>query len=188
MPSTACSPLDVCVLYPDLGLKHVNEAAQAMELVGFGMRASANSNPFVVSERHQGKLCRGFYWAAHRSIDSCELRSIAHGLASDKACSVSYFMTITAPVFFSAGLYLALSTVAQRSRSGAGRLPLRPRTIVATFVTIDVVTIALQVVGAALIGVAESSRASGDHLSPPLKRTTSSSPVCPLNVPPFSSS
>jgi len=74
---------------------------------------------------------------------------------------LNYFFIVTAPVFFTAALYLSLS-IAARRRNATSILPIRPRLLVIIFVVIDVVTTALQVLGAAFIGVSESARADGE--------------------------
>lgn len=81
---------------------------------------------------------------------------------------LQYFMIVVAPVFFSAAIYLSLSIIITSHPPSAQALPpkLTPRRILATFVTFDVLTTILQVVGAALIGVAYSKLADGEK--PPL--------------------
>lgn len=76
------------------------------------------------------------------------------------------FLSNQAPVFFSAAQYLCLSILLQKHRSWSKLLPLSGKAIVKTFVIADVLTIILQIVGAALIGVAESNLAEG--MQPPL--------------------
>ncbi len=82
---------------------------------------------------------------------------------------LNYFMIVVAPVFFSASQYYCLSLLLQRHLSYAELLPLSGKAIIAIFVTADVVTIMMQIAGAALVGVAESDRASGKV--PPLTPT-----------------
>lgn len=65
-----------------------------------------------------------------------------------------------APVFFSAGLYYSFSLFVQGPQY-THLLPLSPRLLVGLFVVADVVTIVIQIVGAALIGVGESNLADG---------------------------
>lgn len=74
---------------------------------------------------------------------------------------LNYFMIVVAPVFFSATQYYCLSLLLQRHPSYAKVLPLSGKAIIAIFVTADAVTIVTQIAGAALVGVAESDRASG---------------------------
>ncbi len=74
---------------------------------------------------------------------------------------LNYFMIVVAPVFFSASQYYCLSLLLQRHPSYTSLVPLSGKAIVATFVTADAVTIVMQIAGAALVGVAESDRASG---------------------------
>lgn len=71
-----------------------------------------------------------------------------------------------APVFYTAGIYLVLASVVRASPAFAAASPLRPRALLVLFILADVLTTALQVAGAALIGVAESQRADGEV--PPL--------------------
>jgi len=71
-----------------------------------------------------------------------------------------------APVFYTAGIYLVLASVVRASPAFASASLLRPRALLAIFIVADVLTTALQVAGAALIGVAESQRADGQV--PPL--------------------
>lgn len=77
-------------------------------------------------------------------------------------------MIVVAPVFFSAAIYLSLSIITASDVRAAASLPfgLKPRAILATFVTVDAVTTVLQVAGAALIGVGYSRIADGQ--TPPL--------------------
>lgn len=82
---------------------------------------------------------------------------------------LNYFMIVVAPVFFSASQYYCLSLLLQRHLSYAELLPLSGKAIIAIFVTADLVTIVMQIAGAALVGVAESDRASGKV--PPLTPT-----------------
>ncbi|KAK8869655.1 hypothetical protein IAR55_000223 [Kwoniella newhampshirensis] len=74
-----------------------------------------------------------------------------------------YFLIVVAPVLFTAAIYLSL-TLAVNNLPGAGRLlVISPRKVLAFFVTADVLTTILQIIGAALIGSSESARVSGKH-------------------------
>ncbi|KAL8825198.1 MAG: hypothetical protein Q9170_007884, partial [Blastenia crenularia] len=82
---------------------------------------------------------------------------------------VQYFFIVCAPVFLSAAIYTTLTSLvgalAGGNREVARRLsPLRlsKRTILAMFITSDVLATIVQVAGAALIGSAESNRKSPD--------------------------
>jgi hypothetical protein len=63
---------------------------------------------------------------------------------------------VVAPVFFAAAIYTVLSILI----NAAGRVyaPLRPKWILWIFITCDVVATVVQILGAALIGVAASNR------------------------------
>ncbi|ORY89820.1 RTA1 like protein-domain-containing protein [Leucosporidium creatinivorum] len=80
---------------------------------------------------------------------------------------VQYFLIVVAPVFFSAAFYLALSLAIRRLSYGYGHalLSFSPRIFVSIFIGADVVTTIIQITGAALIGVSESSSVRGR--SPP---------------------
>lgn len=68
---------------------------------------------------------------------------------------LNYFFVVTAPVFLAAALYTVLPALAARLGPSAS---LRPALVFGFFVTSDVVAIAAQVAGAALIGVSQSRR------------------------------
>ncbi|KAL9057659.1 MAG: hypothetical protein Q9206_002256 [Seirophora lacunosa] len=80
---------------------------------------------------------------------------------------VQYFFIVCAPVFLSAAIYTTLTSFI-RALSGddaavarkLSPLGLTKRTILAIFITADVVATIVQVAGAALIGVAQSNRKS----------------------------
>ena len=88
---------------------------------------------------------------------------------------VQYFFIVVAPVFLSAGIYTILTSLigafgenATGDDRGRGTDEVSPlglgrRTIIAIFVTCDVVATIVQVAGAALIGVSESNRKSPDN-------------------------
>jgi hypothetical protein len=69
---------------------------------------------------------------------------------------VQYFFIVVAPVFFSAALYTVLSIVI--TVTGREHAPLPPKVILWIFITCDVVATVVQILGAALIGVAESNK------------------------------
>lgn len=68
---------------------------------------------------------------------------------------LQYFFIVTAPVFFSAGIYAILSVLI--SRTGAEYSVLSPKAVLWIFITSDAVTTTVQIAGAALIGSAESN-------------------------------
>lgn len=69
---------------------------------------------------------------------------------------LQYFFIVTAPVFISAGIYAILSVLI--NRVGREYSPfLGPKWILAIFITSDAVCTAVQICGAALIGVAKSN-------------------------------
>lgn len=71
----------------------------------------------------------------------------AHGNPYDvRWFVVSYFMLVVSPVLYSAAIYACLSSL------------VRGRWILATFVTLDVLTTVMQIAGAAGIGASESHR------------------------------
>jgi hypothetical protein len=69
---------------------------------------------------------------------------------------VQYFFIVVAPVFFSAAIYTVLSILI--TITGCQHAPLPPKVILWIFITCDVVATVIQILGAALIGVAESNR------------------------------
>lgn len=77
---------------------------------------------------------------------------------------VEYFFVVTAPVLMSAAIYVCLSRLVNwavaEGLETEHRAWLRPRLILWGFVACDVVTTVAQVVGAALVGTAESNRES----------------------------
>ncbi|KAJ3006682.1 hypothetical protein HKX48_009533 [Thoreauomyces humboldtii] len=70
-----------------------------------------------------------------------------------------YFCIVVAPVFFSAAIYLVLQKLLLLAPLSKP-LPLSPRSIIVIFLSFDLVTTVVQIVGAALIGSAESNRRS----------------------------
>ncbi|KAH9880774.1 hypothetical protein IAQ61_001068 [Plenodomus lingam] len=69
---------------------------------------------------------------------------------------IQYFFIVVAPVFFAAAIYTLLSRlISATSRQYA---PLKPKLILWIFITCDVVATIVQILGAALIGVAASNR------------------------------
>jgi len=71
---------------------------------------------------------------------------------------LQYFFIVVAPVLFSASIYTILSALINHLPNGRQLSPLPPKVILGLFISCDVVATVVQVVGAALIGVAESSR------------------------------
>ncbi|GAA5827368.1 hypothetical protein JCM11251_003783 [Rhodosporidiobolus azoricus] len=73
---------------------------------------------------------------------------------------IAYFFIIVSPVFYQAGLYLAFAQSLRRLNPHDSKALLRfePRILIWVMIVADVVTTIIQVVGAALIGVAESAR------------------------------
>ncbi|KAK9817152.1 hypothetical protein WJX72_010401 [[Myrmecia] bisecta] len=71
---------------------------------------------------------------------------------------VNYFFIVVAPVFFSAAVYLGLGRVLNLVKDQ--KQPVSARAVFVTFLVCDIVTTVMQVVGAALIGVAESNQKS----------------------------
>ncbi|KAF2824515.1 RTA1-domain-containing protein [Ophiobolus disseminans] len=69
---------------------------------------------------------------------------------------VQYFFIVVAPVFFAAGIYTVLSVVI--NTTGREYAPIKPRLILWIFITCDVIATIVQILGAALIGVASSNR------------------------------
>ena len=63
-----------------------------------------------------------------------------------------------APVFFAAAIYTVLSILIRVVPNGKSHAPLRPKLILWIFITCDVVATVVQIVGAALIGVAYSNQ------------------------------
>lgn len=77
---------------------------------------------------------------------------------------VQYFFIVVAPVLISASIYVCLSKLIRWADNIGFKTQLgfflRPRLLLWTFITADVVTSAIQIAGAALIGVAESNKKS----------------------------
>ncbi|GAA5930968.1 hypothetical protein JCM3775_000765 [Rhodotorula graminis] len=72
---------------------------------------------------------------------------------------IQYFFIVVSPVFFQAAFYLALGLGLRRlDHRGSTLLRFEPKILIAVMIVSDVVTTIIQVVGAALIGVAESAR------------------------------
>ncbi|BGP56001.1 hypothetical protein JCM8202_005143 [Rhodotorula sphaerocarpa] len=93
------------------------------EIVGYGARLKAASNPFIVN---------GFV--------------------------IQYFFIVVAPVFFQSAFYIAVASALKRLEGGGtALLGFNPKLLVAFMITADVFTTIVQIIGAALIGVAESS-------------------------------
>ncbi|KAF2206082.1 RTA1 like protein [Delitschia confertaspora ATCC 74209] len=84
---------------------------------------------------------------------------------------IQYFFIVVAPVFFSAGIYTVLSHLINaldgraggRGRgTGKSYAPLKPKLILWIFITADVVATIIQILGAAMIGVAQTKRKDPD--------------------------
>lgn len=76
---------------------------------------------------------------------------------------VEYFLIVTAPVLFSASIYVCLTKIIAWAEQQGIRLSekgwyLRKKVILWTFISIDVVTTVMQVLGASLIGHATSKQ------------------------------
>lgn len=69
---------------------------------------------------------------------------------------IQYFFIVVAPVFFAAAIYTILSRLI--NATGRQYAPLKPRIILWVFITCDIVATIIQILGAALIGVAASNR------------------------------
>lgn len=69
---------------------------------------------------------------------------------------IQYFFIVVAPVFFAAAIYTILSRLI--AATGRQYAPLAPKLILWIFITCDVVATVVQILGAALIGVAASNR------------------------------
>lgn len=69
---------------------------------------------------------------------------------------VQYFFIVVAPVFFAAAIYTVLSILI--NITGRQYAPIKPKLILWIFITCDVVATIIQILGAALIGVAASNR------------------------------
>ena len=69
---------------------------------------------------------------------------------------MQYFFIVVAPVFFAAAIYTILSLLI--NATGRQFAPLKPRWILWIFISCDVIATIIQILGAALIGVAESNR------------------------------
>ncbi|SCV69731.1 BQ2448_1125 [Microbotryum intermedium] len=74
-----------------------------------------------------------------------------------------YFLIVVAPCFFSGAFYLGLGLAIKRLpvTLAHGLLSFPPKIFIVIFIVADIVTTAIQITGAALIGVAESSRTPG---------------------------
>ncbi|OCF36469.1 hypothetical protein I317_04724 [Kwoniella heveanensis CBS 569] len=96
-----------------------------------------------------------------------EIGGYAARLASHKRPFVissfiaQYFLIVVAPVLFSAAIYLSLSLAARGFEGGERLLVIRPKMVLAFFVSADVICTVIQVVGAALIGSSESAQVRG---------------------------
>ncbi|BGP40639.1 hypothetical protein JCM10450v2_004634 [Rhodotorula kratochvilovae] len=74
---------------------------------------------------------------------------------------IQYFFIVVSPVFFQAAFYVALGMGLRRlDHRGSTLLRFNPKILIVAMIVADVVTTIIQIAGAALIGVAESSRFS----------------------------
>ena len=71
---------------------------------------------------------------------------------------VQYFFIVVAPVFFAAAIYVGLTRLITLGGRHLSLLP--PRTVFAIFLSFDIITIIVQIAGAASIGSAESNNNS----------------------------
>lgn len=94
---------------------------------------------------------------------------------------VQYFLIVVAPIPIAAAIYLVLSYVAQRFPEGRSLIGVKPRLLVGSeydsclsltlgFVFMDIATIAIQVCGAALVGVVQTKKVRGEK--PPVTTET----------------
>lgn len=160
-----------------------------MELVGYAFRAASHSMPYtiaffvvqvsrvIVYVSQSRRLTMPFIVFHDRMRECLLLQGRFRG-------TEGFSFPAQAPIFFSAALYLSLSRTS-RLYSADHILPAPPKWIVAcesgplkamtpndghstmftVFVTDDIVTTALQVTGASLIGTAESSIGRGESPS-----------------------
>ena len=89
---------------------------------------------------------------------SCIFHSFSH---KDSYCIiyfiVQYFFIIVTPVFISTGIYIYLNKLIRwASEAGFDRRWIRPKVIVWTFLTFDIVKMIAQMAGVTMIGSAES--------------------------------
>ncbi|KAF1922932.1 uncharacterized protein M421DRAFT_408236 [Didymella exigua CBS 183.55] len=80
---------------------------------------------------------------------------------------IQYFFIVVEPVFFAAAIYTVLSILIRATPDGTRHAPLRPKLILWTFITCDVIATVIQILGAVLIGVAYSNRRDPTRLITP---------------------
>ncbi|GMK56003.1 hypothetical protein CspeluHIS016_0210590 [Cutaneotrichosporon spelunceum] len=68
----------------------------------------------------------------------------------------SYFLIVVAPIPIAAAIYLMLTYAASRWPNGRRLLVMPPKVMVTLFITVDIITIAVQVLGAAMVGVVQT--------------------------------
>ncbi|KAJ9105387.1 hypothetical protein QFC21_001757 [Naganishia friedmannii] len=115
---------------------------------------------------------RGIRWFQGLMAFGCAMEVVGYGfrIKSHKnpflviPFVIQYFFIVCAPVFFSAALYLSLQYAINVSPANLRVSPVK-KAFVAIFITIDSVTTVIQIVGAALIGVAESKNSRGETSS-----------------------
>ncbi|KWU43223.1 hypothetical protein RHOSPDRAFT_19892 [Rhodotorula sp. JG-1b] len=114
----------------------------ACEIVGYANRLFAHYHPFIINYY----IVSYFFRKADRSRQPPAV--------------------VVSPVFFQGAFYMALATALRRlDHHGSTLLRFEPRILVAAMVISDVVTTIIQVVGAALIGVAEAATYSASRTS-----------------------
>lgn len=116
------------------------------EVVGYAARLSASKNPFIVVK-----------FVIQYFFSNLILPSVVRD-EHRADTQTNPLAVVVSPVFFQAAFYIALAD-ALRLLEGGGRtlLGFNPKILVAVMITADVVTTIVQICGAALIGVAESS-------------------------------
>ncbi|KAJ9120658.1 hypothetical protein QFC22_002588 [Naganishia vaughanmartiniae] len=106
---------------------------------------------------------RGIRWFQGLMVFGCAMEVVGYGfrIKSHKnpflviPFVIQYFFIVCAPVFVSAALYISLQYAINLNPANLRVSPVK-KAFVAIFIVIDSVTTVIQIVGAALIGVAES--------------------------------
>lgn len=117
-------------------------------MVGYAARLTASENPFVVVKF----IIQYFFSASHHALLPC---LVIVRLAD---MTVQPQSVVVAPTFVQSAFYIAIAE-ALRRLEGGGRalLGFNPKVLVIVLITADTITTIVQIAGAALIGVAESS-------------------------------
>ncbi|GAA5973847.1 hypothetical protein JCM11641_003190 [Rhodosporidiobolus odoratus] len=143
-----------------------SESLAVMALLTFGL-VFLNHLSWLAKDRTT-RLFYGLFLLG----SSCEIVGYSCRLQSHfspyyvKYFVVQYFFIVVAPVFYQAGLYIALAQALRRlDHYGSTLLRFEPKILMWGMVVADIVTTVIQVVGAALIGVAESARFSSSSTS-----------------------